>query len=522
MTQRYKRSEQLNSVRPRQSRILIGDFNRPNTLQAQTRPVQRSFSGAPIARNNSIEDVAGALDMNDTGYNAKPGQNTIPKRRGSKRFRNRSRPFTFKRFFKKASAVMAFAVVAIGIFFGAKLFMATQNILDGNDGSALALQDNVDPSQLQGEGDGRVNILLIGIGGDNHMAGDLADVIMVASIDPLDNEVAMLSLPRDMYVDIPGYGQDRINAAHAYGEQYGHDNGGVGLLQETVEQTLDIPIHYYMRIDFEAFIQAVDTVGGIDLFVEEDLYDSNFAWQYGILNVSAGHQHFDGATALMYARSRYTSAGGDFDRNARQRAMIVALKNKVLNLGTFSNPIKIAQLIDSAGSHVRTNLEIGEMLRLYEISEQIPEDKVISVGLDSSEEGYLRGDNIGGASVLLPRSGDYQEIQRFVRSIFIDGYIRSENAAVEVLNGTGIEGAASEAADELRSYGYNVHVVDNAAMSTYTNIRLYDLSDGSKPYTKRYLERRFGQLAQPPEALSSQEVPNEYTSFLIIIGSNTN
>src|SRR5690606_1750435 len=128
--------------------------------------------------------------------------------------------------------------------------------IDRDSGGALALQGNIDPSQLNGEGDGRVNILLIGIGGDRHEGGQLADTIMVASIDPFNNETALLSLPRDLRVAIPGQWSTKINAAHALGEEsnfreQGYPNGGPGLLQKTVEEALGINIHYYVRVDFQ-------------------------------------------------------------------------------------------------------------------------------------------------------------------------------------------------------------------------------------------------------------------------------
>lgn len=372
-------------------------------------------------------------------------------------------------------------------------FLQSGIIVKNNGQGSLALQDQVDPAQLKGEGDGRVNLLLIGV----DEGKSLSDSIILLSLDPIAKDVAMVSIPRDMYVEIPGYGSAKINAAHSYGENYDYEGGGPALLSETLSQTLDAPIHYYVRLDFEAFDQAIDTVGGVNVDVEETIEDFSYPDE-----VNGGHIHFyleagpqelDAETALKYARSRYSTS--DFDRSRRQQKLLLAFKDKVLSLGTLTNPAKINSLMHNFSGNVETNLKLEEIIRLVDISKGINEDRVVQAQIDTSEDSFLSFSNLYGQSVLVPTAGDYSEIQEYVRGILVDGYIKDEAARVSVLNGTTVPGVATNTGQLLRSYGYKVDNVDNASDQNYTRTVIFDYG-GDKPYTVRYLEQRFGVIAQ--------------------------
>lgn len=193
----------------RQARTEIGNFQRTRELKEA-----EITSGAEALNTNQGASEPFRFDTDDI----QDAQETAAKKpRGLGRLRpsHLRRHFTWRGFFKRLGlSVGALAVLGLG-YLGYKLFFAVQNIIDRDSGGALALQDDIDPSQLKGEGDGRVNILLIGIGGDDHQGGDLSDTIIIASIDPFNNEVAMLSVPRDLWVDIPGQWATKINTAHA-------------------------------------------------------------------------------------------------------------------------------------------------------------------------------------------------------------------------------------------------------------------------------------------------------------------
>lgn len=398
---------------------------------------------------------------------------------------------------KKASVVSISAVFILSSLLVARFFLTANKVfVDGN--GAAALDENVDPNLLKGEGDGRINILLIGIGGAEHQAGDLADSIMVVSIDPLSKDVAMLSIPRDLYLPIPNYGSTKINAAHAYGEQYDYPGGGPKLLSETISKNLGVPIHYFARVDFQGFKEGVDTVGGIDVQVKQAIRDYAYPDDrlsgYEPFNLDVGNHHMDGALALKYARSRYTTS--DFDRSHRQQQLLTAFKDKALSITTLTNPVKLNSLLSTAGSRLRTDLEVKEILKLIEIAKQIQPTQIINASLTNAPDNYLASQNIGGASALVPKSGDFFDIRHYVRNLMLDGYLKREAATITVLNGTGHAGLAEQTAKILKSYGYKVIKTGNADRSDYRHTEIIDRTSDSKRYTLNYLTKRFGVTAR--------------------------
>lgn len=431
-----------------------------------------------------------------------------------------------------SSAMIIFLILS-GFAFG-KAYMKFGQIFKGG-GSAAALGKNVDPARLNGEGDGRVNILLLGKGGDGHIAPDLTDTIVVASINPIQKEAALLSIPRDTYVKTSDYGSMRINAVYSAAKAEALESGssndpdkdkkaeqaGLAAADKIVEETIGIPIHYHAIVDFNGFKKAIDTVGGVDLNVTDSV--SERMWLDGrnyYLDVEPGLQHFDGFRALAYSRSRQTSNRGDFDRSERQRAILVALKDKTLSAGTFSNPVKISQLLSDFGDHVSSNLSVDEMMRLLEIGQQIESKNITSVSLVDEPNVLLVGQNIGGASVQVPKAGIYnfKEIQAFVRSKLKDGYLADENASVLILNGTYVAGLAGRTVEELQSYGYNLAPASDAPSKGYQDTVIVDLRSGQKKYTKRYLEQRF--KTSTVDSLPDSSINPGNADFVIILGQN--
>jgi len=377
-----------------------------------------------------------------------------------------------------------------------------------------------------------VNILLLGRGGEGHDGPDLTDTILVASIDPIQKKAALLSIPRDLWVQPDGLGHTKINAVFANAKYAAlakkqsvadAEKAGFSAIEKQIQTDIGIPIHYRIMVDFKAFEQAVDTVGGIDAnigpneTVYEALYDHSRGKRY-VLDVKQGKQHFDGQRALFYSRSRNASARGDFDRTERQRKIILALKDKVLSLGTFANPVKISQLIDAFGNHVQTNMSVNEVMRLYDIGKNIESTGVASVGLADSPNNYVITDNVNGLSVVRPRAGidDFSEIQSYIRNALKDGFLANENASVAVYNGTNTPGLATKKAAELKSYGYNVATIADAPTKTYTQTVLVDLRNGQKKYTRHYLEQRLGVTAV--NSLPDKTIVPGAADFVIILG----
>lgn len=424
--------------------------------------------------------------------------------------------------------------VLVGGYITGKAYLKARQIFKGGTAGAAALQENVDPTKLNGEGDGRVNILLLGKGGGGHTAPDLTDTVLIASLDPVQKEAAILSIPRDLWVKSKGSSM-KINAVYAtsknnvlggkkiQNQELEAEKAGLSAIEQVVEDTMGIPIHYHTMIDFEGFKKAIDTVGGVDANITSatSVYEVlRIDGRNYTLDVKPGQQHFDGFRALAYSRSRMASARGDFDRAARQRIILLAFKEKIFKLGTFSNPLKINQLINDFGNNMQSNLSTNEVLRLYEIGKNIDASKVTSVGLADPPNNFVTTGNVNGQSVVIPRAGidDFSEIKNYVRNSLKDGFLRNENATIAVYNGTMIGGLAGRKATDLRSYGYTVDVVADAPTKNYPTTILVDLRNGAKKYTRSYLEKRLGVSAVT--SMPDGTINPGNADFVIILGAN--
>jgi LCP family protein required for cell wall assembly len=391
----------------------------------------------------------------------------------------------------------------------------------------------VTPELLKGEGDGRINVLLLGRGGGSHEAPDLTDTLMLASIDPVNNTATLLSLPRDFWVKAPDAGPTKINAIWESGKykylgKITNDNSdpkatlaGFAAVDEVVEGVIGVPIHYNVIVDFNAFKQAVDTVGGVTVNVPADLIDPTMAWENNRDPViaRAGIQKFDGKKALQYSRSRQTS--NDFARSERQRAVLLALKEQVNTLGTLTNPAKLSSLATAFGSNVQTDLGLADAARLAQIIKNIDNTKVNSIGLADAPNNFITTANVNGQSVVQPKAGqfDYVAIQTYVRAQLKDPFLQQESAKIQVYNGTTVPGLASKQADVLKSYGYSITGTGNAPTQGYAQTVIVDLSGGTKKYTQRYLEQRYGVtvVTKLPDATI---LPNG-ADFVIIVGNDS-
>ncbi len=429
---------------------------------------------------------------------------------------------------------LAAAIVVIltlgGLIFS-QSYMKLHKVFKGGTATAAALQENVKPSLLKGEGRGRINVLLLGRGGANHDGPDLTDSMMLDSIDPVNHTSTLISIPRDLWVNIPNAGAMKINSAWETGEfkylgkiapgstdpkaiQAGYDE-----VDKTVESVLGITIDYNVLVDFQAFQQAVNAVNGIAVNVPTDLVDPTMAWQnnHNPVLAKAGIDNFNGSQALNYVRSRETTS--DFARAQRQRAVLVVLKNKVESLGTLSNPLKISGLLSSFGNNVATDISLKDATKMYSIVKDIPDTKITSVGLSDLPNNYVTTGTLAGQSIDLPSAGlfNYSAIQQFVHLQLKDPYIIKENAKILVLNGTSIPGLATNIATNLKTYGYNVIGTSNTPTSDWSSTALYNLKSND-PYTKNYLEEHFSHKAQTE--MSDKSINTDGADFVIIIGND--
>lgn len=255
--------------------------------------------------------------------------------------------------------------------------------------------------------DNLVNILLLGCGGPDHPGGGLTDVIQVLSINPIRKKALIFSVPRDLYVDIDNFGFHKINTAYNLGQQLGHGQGGI-LVKKEIEQVLGIPIHYYIKVDFNGFVRIVDLLDGIDVCVDRSINDPAHD-----IYILSGCQEMDGQKALAYVRSRYSTS--DFDRSSRQQKTIFAIKEKALKLNFLLNPLKINQALAILVGSLNTDIKISEMKQLSQLMAGLKKDQMATYVLDNRKDQLLYSTSRNGAYVLLPVGGDYQKIKKFVR-----------------------------------------------------------------------------------------------------------
>lgn len=438
-----------------------------------------------------------------------------------------------KRITRRVIKIMAAILVVSGIVLGIIFLINTGRIFDGN---ILGLLRS---TKLRGEDEGRVNILLAGTSEDSigHQGADLTDSIMLLSIDTENNKAFTVSIPRDLWVDYgrgcsAGY-EGKINVVYQCGKdtnfkESGYADGGMGMLQKVVSETLDIKIHYYGKIGYTAFKDAVDAVGGIQVAIDSDdprgIYDPNFQpHEGGPLTLSNGKHIINGVTALRLARSRNSAGGygmnrGDFDRTSYQQKMIVALKNKALSVGVLANPGRITELMNSAGNNVKTDFRTDEIRRLYELAQLIDSKNITTIDLASEDVNLLTTGSYGGQSIVMPVAGmkDFTQVQAYFKRLTSKDPAAREGASVVVLNGSGVLGAAQKRADVLLKRGVDVPVIANA-VSDHNDSLIIDQSGGKMPATRRLLEKQFKTVATTSRTMYPDAVQYE-VDFVVVLG----
>ncbi|MDX9913007.1 MAG: LCP family protein [Candidatus Moranbacteria bacterium] len=368
---------------------------------------------------------------------------------------------------KSRKKIIIFIILGIIVLIGVVAFWKTGGLLnkistEGGIFSSIAKSLPGVDKTLDGESEGRINILLLGMRGENVVGGGLlADTIMVVSIKPIEKKVSMVSIPRDFYVNVPGenYSQ-KINYVYFNGEEKEKNGGGIKQMKQIVSEISGQPIHYAITINFAGFEQLVDAIGGVKLsldqsftepmqFHEEKVCDGdkggvftvksgNYEYKKnergkivatyplcynsseecgGIFTLPAGEQTLDGKKALCYVRSRVTSS--DFDRARRQQQVLTEIKKTAFSASTLTDFSKINDILDSLGDNTKTDLEGWEMKKLFDIYRELGDGIVVNQKvLENSEEGLLyshEGDERG--YILIPRGDNYDKIKALFSSI---------------------------------------------------------------------------------------------------------
>ncbi len=370
---------------------------------------------------------------------------------------------------KILKVIFLFLAFFMGVYVLATLFLPSGNIIRevlNAPGTALSVLN--DPLAHLKSTNGRTNILVLGIdkrkdipysykgaGGKIYHNGFLSDTMLVVSIDLKTKDVAMVSLPRDLWVTFGGSNHlqaqsGKINSVYSTGTMADYPGGGLVLAKETVSKYLGLDIHYGARVDFEAFRRMINSVGGIDITVDKAFEDyeypiegkeeadcgaisvlspegtpvavPTYSCRYTTLKFKTGETHMDGETALGFVRSRHgtNGEGSDFARAARQQKVIVGLKNKVLSTQTLLDPIKIAKLVNDFGDTIETDFDLATLPGLFKLGKEFDNDKVRTAVLNIGEKELLfhpENGQYGGAYVLVPKDPTWGEVKLYIKQV---------------------------------------------------------------------------------------------------------
>jgi LCP family protein required for cell wall assembly len=384
------------------------------------------------------------------------------------------------------------------------------------------------------DGVSRVTILLMGLDYRDWAAGEIprTDSMMLITVDPVAKEAAMLSIPRDMWVAIPGFEYERINTAYRFGELWKLPGGGPALAMQTVEEFLGVPVDYYAQIDFSAFVRIIDEIDGVTVRPQMDVKIVPILGEGTKQTLEAGTAYtLDGALALAYARARYTE-GGDFDRAARQQEIVYAVRDRILKFSMWPTLIaKAPVLYQEVSSGINTNMRFDDALRLAALALELDREKIGSFIIDGEyvefgttpdgqkitkpipdkirvlrDEVFSSGGPLGPTAI---RSETGEEIDVF-------DLVKIENARISLQNGSWYTGLAGETANYLRSKGYNIIEETDAQGTDISTITLYN----AKPYSVQGIYRIYEEAGLSSPRLTNRFDPNAPVDVVIVLGND--
>ncbi|MDD5341340.1 MAG: LCP family protein [Patescibacteria group bacterium] len=388
---------------------------------------------------------------------------------------------------------------------------------------------------LKGETSDRINILLLGMGGKGHDGPYLTDTMILASLKPSTGDVALISIPRDLAVPMPGYGWYKINYANHFGEMKNPGHGSE-LAAEVVAKTLDVPVDYYVRVDFAGFEKLIDELGGIKIYVNNEFTDNEFPVEtvstngvvdtngYKTVSFKAGWQKMNGETALNYVRSRHGNNGesSDFARSKRQQNVLQAIKDQATSFTTFFSYSKVNALLDFYKNNVETNLTAWEIFKFAKLAKKVDKESITNLVLDDGPNGQLYATNINGQFLLLPKDMSFFQLQQMVKYVFDPQQETKikEKIKLEVQNGTKIEGLATKTSTGLKNGGYDVVRIGNCVKQDFEKTVIYDLTGGQQSDALENLKSKLNAnvSTEKPDWLSYDQ--NQKIDFLIILGKD--
>lgn len=380
------------------------------------------------------------------------------------------------------------------------------------------------------QNNGVTTALLVGIDTRKDQPGLMnTDTIMLITYNHENGDVAMLSLPRDLYVRIPSdYPYwSRINSVYAQGfKDEGHDRG-MDYLKIVVEEITGLTVNYNVLINYEGFLKIIDEIGGVSVYVENEFwgqYPRGEGWEQ--VHFEQGWQEMDGEAALKYSRTRYANyesgEATDFARAKRQQKIIMATKDKMLTLETLANPLKIAEIAKIAGDNIKLSSYNQEDIRAgINLVQEMDNSQITNIVLEPSiNHGNLIHLITGDAYLLGPTSGSWEQIRQFVSSILENPELYQEQAQIYVYNGGASPGAAGQIAEELSTANpfLSITIGGNTISRNFENINIYDFSAGGKPRTIEVLQSFLTEATVYTEI--PENVDNSFNEDIVIIVGN--
>jgi LCP family protein required for cell wall assembly len=395
-----------------------------------------------------------------------------------------------------------------------------------HDSDPLSLLSVFHPTPIKSQNDW-VNILVAGDSADRvdpgANGGNLTDSIMILSVNTQTKTGFMLSIPRDLWVDVPEEGWAKINSTYEF--------DGMSGLDQLVDTDFGIPIDYYALVNYQAFEDLVNAVGGIAVDIQSPdprgLYDPQPYPGASAFKLANGWQTLDGLQALDLARARgdaygsYGFPGSDFARTQHQRQMVLAIKDKITSSSVISNPLKLGQIADAIGNNVVTNLQLSQAEALYSLTKNINDSSVQSLNINTLVSGQnllTRYAASNGESSLIPAAGvgNYSAIREAITKLMSNNPVVKESANIVVLNGGNIVGLAAAEGNILAAKGMDVSEVADAPQ-LYPTTTIINNSNGSDPNTKQALTALYGNNYSTNANLSA-DYPS--ADFIVILGEN--
>ena len=487
-----------------------GSFNRFSTHPNQAlRGQGRSFIGATLPPSGSFRQTA----------NSKP-----PKKR------------SWKKRILLPVVIILILLLGGGTWFGLGLLGKIDKVVHGNVFSDVGALFST--TRLKGESQGRVNILLAGYQGTNSDEGPLTDSIMVISINTTNDQAFTISIPRDIWINLPGLGYNKINAANTdiNFRQAGYFSGGMGELQKVIQKDFGISLDYYALIDYTAFKDAVNAVGGINVDIQSSdprgLYDPNVDKAHGgPLRLPNGWVHLDGNQALALALARgdspyaYGFPLSDINRTQHQRQMLIALEQKGLSAGVMSNPVKISNLFSALSNNVQTDLSLADVIRLAQIAKTINLNNIQSYGLSYGGSQPLLTTYVtsNGQDALIPRAGlnNYSQIQQYFVRLMSTNPIVQEAPTVTILNASSNSNLTQTVSQALTAKGFTV--LSTASTYQQSGSIVVDNTNGQKPSAAALLAKLYPQapvVNNTSTAAEAQLASGYSANFVMVLGQN--